>query len=308
MWRTVHTVVFLLLASSTAFAHGGDADFGPAQILRSWEWDPAIVVPLALMMALYVAGLFRMRSRPRRTRIVCFFLGWSTLTVALISPLHAMGTALFSAHMAQHELLMIIAAPMLVLAHPSVVWLFALPPHARGAVAGFAHRPAIQNSWVLLSAPLVAWTLHAVALWVWHAPALYQATLTSDAVHALQHLSFLFSALLFWWALLNVRQGRSGEGAALAYIFTTAIHSSVLGALLTFSSRPWYPVYEGRTLAWGLTALQDQQLGGLIMWVPAGLVYIFLALWLAARWLAESDRRVSFTKVEEMAREGRRHA
>jgi cytochrome c oxidase assembly factor CtaG len=120
---------------------------------------------------------------------------------------------------------------------------------------------------------------------------LFQATLESEFVHTLQHLSFLLSALLFWWALIHGRRGLMGYGAAVLYMFTTSIHSGVLGALITFSSSVWYPAYAATTSSWGLTPLEDQQLGGLIMWIPAGLVYIFAGLALFAGWLRESERR-----------------
>jgi putative membrane protein len=138
-----------------------------------------------------------------------------------------------------------------------------------------------------MTLPSVAWALHAAAIWVWHAPALYQATLSSETVHTLQHVSFLGSALLFWWALLHAREGRMARPAAVIYLFTTAVHTSLLGALLTFSTRLWYPLYDSGTLAWGLTPLEDQQLAGLVMWVPAGLSYLIASLALAATWLRE---------------------
>src|SRR5690349_21291233 len=110
-------------------------------------------------------------------------------------------------------------------------------------------------------------------------------------MHALQHASFLGTALLFWWALMHEQWARN-YGASVAYIFTTAIHSGALGALLTFAPGLVYPIYAGRTVAWGLSALEDQQLGGLIMWVPSGIVFIAIGLWLFAAWLQESERRV----------------
>ena len=136
----------------------------------------------------------------------------------------------------------------------------------------------VRRPWRLLTQPLVAWLLHAVALWVWHAPALFQATLQSELIHTLQHLSFFGSALLFWWALFYGRGGRMGYGAATLYVFTTSIQSCALGALLTFSSTLWYPRYQVTTAAWGLSPLEDQQLGGLLMWVPAGVVYLVAGL------------------------------
>ncbi len=123
-------------------------------------------------------------------------------------------------------------------------------------------------------------------------PALFDATLRSDLVHTLQHLCFLGSALLFWWALVHGPRDLAGYGAAVLYLFTTSVHSGVLGALITFAGSVLYPAYAGTTESWGLTALEDQQLGGLIMWVPAGLVYIFAGLALCAGWMRESERRV----------------
>jgi putative membrane protein len=121
---------------------------------------------------------------------------------------------------------------------------------------------------------------------------LFQATLDSEIVHTLQHLSFLGSALLFWWALIHGREGLLGYGAAALYLFTTSVHSGVLGALITFARDVWYPAYARSTESWGLTPLEDQQLGGLIMWIPAGLVYVFAGLMLVAGWMRESERSV----------------
>jgi putative membrane protein len=135
----------------------------------------------------------------------------------------------------------------------------------------------------------VAWAIHAVALWIWHIPYLFQATLESDVVHTLQHISFFGSALLFWWAIINESAALARYGAGILYLFTTSIHSGLLGAFLTFTHRLLYPVYASSTDQWGLTPLEDQQLGGLIMWVPAGLVYIVAALFMFAGWLRESE-------------------
>ena len=139
----------------------------------------------------------------------------------------------------------------------------------------------------------MAWIIHAAALWIWHVPALFQATIDNDFVHSLQHMSFLFSALLFWWAIMHGRKKISGYGLAVLYMFTTALHSGLLGALLTFTTSIWYPVYATTAKPWGLTALQDQQLGGLIMWIPAGVVYIVAGVALFAGWIRESEKRAT---------------
>jgi cytochrome c oxidase assembly factor CtaG len=133
--------------------------------------------------------------------------------------------------------------------------------------------------------------VHAIALWTWHIPLLFEAVQRNEAIHTAQHLSFLISALLFWWALIHGPQGAMGYGAAVLYLFTTSIHSGALGALLTIAGSVWYPSYTDLTASWGLTPLEDQQLGGLIMWIPAGLVYLIAGLALFAGWLREADLR-----------------
>src|SRR5205085_10982078 len=130
--------------------------------------------------------------------------------------------------------------------------------------------------------PLLAWALYAAALWVWHAPAFYETALRSRAIHDLQHLCFLGTAFLFWRVLLDpVRRLRLSRGAGVLYLFTTCLQSGALGIYLTLSPRLWYPTYA-LAPAWGLSPLEDQQLAGLIMWVPGCLAYAVAALALFA--------------------------
>jgi cytochrome c oxidase assembly factor CtaG len=229
----------------------------------------------------------------QRWEAAAFAAGWITLLLALVSPLHRLGGTLFSAHMAQHELLMAVAAPLLVLGRPLVPFVWALPMTWRRTVGSWAAAAPVRRTWEMLTLPLVAWTLHAAAIWLWHAPPLFESTLRSELIHTLQHMSFLGSGLLFWWALLRGREGRIGRPAAVLYLFTTSLHTTVLGALLTFSSRLWYPLYASSTAMWGLTPLEDQQLAGLIMWVPANLTYLLAALVIAAAWLKEPTPTVA---------------
>jgi putative membrane protein len=251
------------------------------------------VASLLLSLWLYVRGvraLWRSAGAGhgiRSREAAAFGAGWVSLAIALVSPLHRLGGVLFTAHMAQHELLMVVAAPLLVLGRPIIPFLWALPISWRRRAGDWAAVAPVRAVWVVLTLPAVAWAIHAVAIWLWHAPSLYQATLGSELVHTAQHVSFLATALLFWWALLHGREGRIGRPAAVIYLFTTAVHTSLLGVLLTFSSRLWYPLYQSTTAPWGLTPLEDQQLAGVIMWVPAGLAYLFAALGLAATWLRE---------------------
>jgi len=269
-----------------------------ADLPYTWGLDPVVWLSLALSGWLYLRGLRRLWRESgkgrgiRRWEAWCYAGGWAALFLALVSPLHPLGEVLFSAHMAQHEVLMVLAAPLVVLGRPLIAFLWALPLEWARTVGGWSKAVWFGRAWRAVTNPLAAWAIHAAALWVWHVPALFQATLTSDFVHTLQHVSFLGSALLFWWALIHGPRGLMGYGAAVLYVFTTSVHSGILGAFITFTGTLLYPAYARTTASWGLTPLEDQQLGGLIMWVPAGLVYIIAGLALCAGWMRESERRV----------------
>lgn len=274
----------------------------------SWSWELNYTLPLAFAVFLYVVGFFRMkfrlsRGRLRWTPFVMFLCAWGWLVIALNSPIHEIGEKLFWVHMAQHEILVLISAPLLVLSRPLAPMLWALPARWREAIGRALKLKVLNRSWILISAPIIAWLLHAIALWVWHAPALFDATLHSEFIHALQHISFLGTALLFWWALLEGHRGRLNNGVAVLYVFTTAVHTSILGALLTLSSRPWYPPYAATAPMRGWSALQDQQFGGLIMWVPSGTLLTIVALALVARSLRSSEQRWAYSRTAAVLRE-----
>lgn len=276
----------LALVPLAARAHSGEP-LAPHDLWTAWEVEPGAAVPLLISALLYARGARIARGIARR-QMACFWSGWTVLTLALISPLHPLGEVLFSAHMLQHELLMLAAAPLLVLSRPLVAMLWGLPLAWRRAVGRVSKTVAVQRVWHFSVAPLAAWSISAIALWVWHAPQLFQATLDNQWIHTAQHLSFFLSALLFWWSLFYSR-APGGYGSGVLSVFTTALHTSILGALLTFAPVLFYPAYRETVGAWGLTPLEDQQIGGLIMWVPAGLVYIVAGLVLFAAWLRESD-------------------
>jgi putative membrane protein len=267
-------------------------------LARAWSFEPFVVIALVLCAALFAAGFYRLsREAPQRKTIkacdaLSFAGGWLALFVALVSPLHAWGSVLFSAHMTQHEILMLLAAPMLVISRPLVPFMWAFPVEWSRRIGNAGKVAAVHRTWRMLTIPIVAWVVHAIALWTWHIPFLFEAVLHNEWVHTAQHLSFFLSALMFWWALIHGPQGVMGYGAAVLYMFTTSIHSGVLGALITFAGSAWYPSYAGLTASWGMTALEDQQLGGLIMWIPAGLVYLVAGLALFAGWMRESEARV----------------
>lgn len=279
---------------SLAYAHAGRA-IEPHDLWSAWTFEPVVVFLLLLSAGAFIRGILNQRRSLGRnpdnwiTRTSAFLVGWLILVVSLISPLHALGSTLFSAHMVQHELLMTVAAPLLVLSRPYPLFLWSLPPRYR-AIMGRGIHERITLRLGFLAAPLTAWLLHGLAIWIWHAPKLYGATLSSEWVHSAQHICFMGTALLFWWSVFPVSRERN-PGASLFYLFTTAIHTGALGALLTFANRSWYSAYGMSSLAWGLTPIDDQQIGGMIMWIPGGLSYLLAALWISARMLKMSETR-----------------
>lgn len=254
-----------------------------------WTLDPWILAPLLLSAGLFAVGwrALRARSGPgaaalvRRARL--FGAGWLILSAALVSPLHEAGERSFAAHMFEHELIMLVAAPLMVLAEPLAVMLWAFSGGGRRGIGALARSHVVRMPWLFLSAPVTATLFQAAALWLWHAPALFDLALASEGWHAAQHLSFLVSALFFWTAMLG---RRTPAGVAALCLVVTSIVSGALGALMAFAPSPWYAGYARLGLApFGLTPAEDQQLAGLLMWVPGGLVHAGAALLVMRRLL-----------------------
>jgi putative membrane protein len=247
----------------------------PEFVWRAWPFDPMVILGLVTAALVYVIGSMRLRRAGRWSlrRAAAFWAGTVALGIALLSPLDAVAETLFSAHMAQHLLLTVVAAPLLVVARPGATWFMALPSgswrtvgRARAAIA-FVPRE--------LRRPLVAFGVVTVATWSWHAPTLYEAALLNEPVHALEHVSFLVASVLAWSVAL--RRGRrdvsNAFGRAL-FLVAFALQGALLGALLVFASTPLYSAHRGGPALWGLTALQDQQLAGALMWIPPAAVYL----------------------------------
>jgi putative membrane protein len=275
---------------------------------RQWTFDAVVVIPLIVTAALYAAGLARLWRRAGAGkgmpywRAASFAAGWLTLAAALVSPVAWLSEILFSVHMTQHTLLMLVAAPLIVFGQPLFVWLWAFDAPARARLTGALVRPAITRPWQALTGPMAVFLENALALWIWHLPRLYQAALRSTAIHAIEHLCLIAAGCAFWWGMVHGRYGRIGYGLAVLYVFLTGVHSSALGALLAVSPRVWYSEYARQAGIWHVDALADQQLAGLIMWIPASVVFIVLGLALFAAWIGESERRVRLGETDTFAR------
>ena len=295
-----------MLAGLVVFAHLG-RPLEPHDLWRAWTFEPLTVALLAISGWMYLRGLTRLWHAAgagrgvRRLDAWAFAAGWVLLSLALLSPLHALGGVLFSAHMIQHELLMTVATPLLVLGKPLIPFVWALSPRWRRITGRWAALRAIAAPWRMITHPASAFLVHAAAIWVWHLPSLYDSTVTSELMHAAQHVSFIVTALLFWWVVLRPSPARGGAPLSIGLLFGTLLQTGALGAVLTLTSGLIYSAYAATTGPWGLTPIEDQQLGGLIMWVPGGLAYEIAALGLVVRLFRESEQRTAWRESERAA-------
>jgi putative membrane protein len=268
-------------------------------VLSAWNFDPWVIGGLLLLVGLYARGVavvWRRAGRGAvvsRARVVAFALGAYTLALAVVSPLDTLAHLLFSAHMVQHVLLMLIAAPLLVAGAPLLPLLWALPADGRLRVGrAWKARPSLRRAWHALTGPVVVWCVFTVTLWVWHLPGPYQAAVLHEGVHRLEHATMLGAALLFWWVVLQpVGRRRIDGGSTVLLIFATKVQSGTLGAIITFTPRPLYPVYEAGAAAFGLTPMQDQYMAGLIMGTVSGLAFVVAGAAVFLAWMRGMESR-----------------
>jgi cytochrome c oxidase assembly factor CtaG len=252
----------------------------------AWTIEPAVVIPVVTAATLYVRGWATLAHRtPERFgagRLIAVMAGLATVIVALSSPLDALGHQLLLAHMIQHFLLMAVAPPLLWMGAPVAPMLLGLPRPIRRRVAiALASRPLLRLTH-LLADPRVSWAAFVIAFWVWHIPALYDRSLGSDSWHHVQHACFFATALLFWRPVILPWPARSSwpRWAMIPYLALAELQNSTLAAILTFADRVIYPAYETLPRQWNITALEDQSIAGVIMWVPGSLAFVLPMLWL----------------------------
>jgi putative membrane protein len=288
-------LALLAAAPAAALAHGEQAPppMFPA-LLLAWRLDPLVVVSITLAAVAYLfAARAVNRAHPRnphpRSRTWCFLGGLAAIGLALSSPIEAYEGVLFSVHMVQHLLLMLVAPPLLLAGGPVTLTLRAASPAVRRGLLWVLHSPVLKA----ITFPVVTWALFAAVNWGWHFSTLYDQALEVPLLHYLQHATFLGAALLFWWPVIGVDPGpwRLPYPARLFYLFLALPQNSFLGVALLNTGVVLYPHYVTNVRTWGPTPLEDQQLGGILMWVAgdiAFLVGMVLVIW---AWMRHEERR-----------------
>jgi cytochrome c oxidase assembly factor CtaG len=308
-------VAFFLLITTLA-PEQASAHWSPGMLIDGpvWEYDPWLFGPLyAGGVAFYLGSrnLWRSAGFGRGVRLAqatAFWVGWTSLALTVVSPLHWLGEHLFTAHMVEHGVVILVAAPLLAYSRPGAAFLWSAPIVWRKGAGALLNSRLVRIPWTSLRHPILATTLQVLALWAWHTPPLYVWALKDPTAHRLEHLSLFLTALLFWWTLFHCRSGSRSKGSnplvAIGCLFLTMMQSGALGALLTFSPGLWYPDQEKVAADFGLTPLQDQQMAGLIMWAPMGLVYTAAALYFAQVLLPRSMRPVEIAPLRSRRTQG----
>ncbi len=271
-------------------------DIGLRFWLTQWNLNPSILIGTAIVMGvyLYAVGLLRKPYRlidgVTRRHVIYFYLGVLVIFFALVSPIDEIGDRyLFSVHMVQHLLLTIVGPPLLLLGTPEVV----LKPLIRKRSIFLIAR--------VLTNPFVAFFLFNADFWLWHIPTLYDATLTNEGIHILEHSTFIVFGVINWWPMfspLPEELPRLSIGGQVLYLFLGGMPMVALGAGLTFAG-PLYAPYLQAPRVWGLSPVTDQQLGGLIMWVPSNIVYIIIVSALFIRWMQQQEAKQRSREAEE---------
>ena len=272
-----------------------------AVILLSWAWRPEIILTLGLAATIHLAGRWRLKQRTGRDspmvsswRTISYLSGLAVIWIALMSPIDVLSGQYFFMHMIQHLLLVMIAPPLLLLADPMPIMLWGLPAGLRLEIGRWLRPGALFRRIArAVTAPGLVWLYLVASVVGWHNPGAYNAALRSDLVHDLEHLSFFLPAVLYWWHVIGAAphiHRRLSRGARIGYALAAVPPTAATGIVISFSGGPIYTYYETVPRLGAMTVLEDQMLGGTIMWIPGSMMYIVAALVLIAQIASEEER------------------
>jgi cytochrome c oxidase assembly factor CtaG len=295
-WPAIGLLSCLALPAAVSAHEGGSAAPILPGVLLAWSFEPLVVLGVVVTGLAYLWGTGRVSvrhpgNRHPRARTVAFLAGLAVVGVAGSSPIEIYADDLFSVHMVQHMLLQLVAAPLLLLGAPATLALRAASPSVRRALLSVTHGRLAA----VLTFPLLTWLAFAAVNWGWHFSSLYDDALGSPLLHDLQHLTFLAAALLFWLPVVSADpvRWRLPYPARLFYLFLAMPQNSFLGVALMNATTVLYPTYLANLRDWGPTALADQNLGGVLMWVFGDMVFLIAMGAVVVAWARNEDRRTA---------------
>ncbi|MEX0762434.1 MAG: cytochrome c oxidase assembly protein [Dehalococcoidia bacterium] len=279
------------------------------QIWGAWNWDPILLFGLLLSAWTYTTGVQRLWRRAGRGRGIsswqaaAFWTGLLAIFLALLTPLDALSHSFISAHMVQHLLLMMVAAPLLAVSNPAIAVAWALPQVARQVGRWLRPFTSVRHSLIW---PATVWLLYTGMVTIWHLPVFYEAAIRSELVHSIEHATFFGASFLFWGVVVTAgRSGGLGYAGALLFVVTAAMHGAAFAAIMTLAQVPWYSHYMAEAPAWGVSAIDDQQLAGAIMWIPGKIAHLFAVITLLLAWFRKAARQEIRDGRPEVSHHGR---
>jgi putative membrane protein len=287
--------LFLPSVTPSAQAHIASGQ----RVLTDWHWRWDVGFVLFFFATLYILGWLRLRKmggEAKLNQLIFYAVALGVIGCALLSPIDDLASYLLIAHMVQHELLMMLAPPLILLANPVPVLLWGLGGSSRSQVGNLLTRHSVvRQVRDFLGRMPVAWSLYVVNLWAWHYPPLYEAALRDPWIHDLEHILFFLTALVFWWPVIRPvsRPAPIQDGLRIVYLFLAATQDAVLSGLIALSSKILYPHYETALRLWELTAREDQVGGGIVMFAVGSLTYLVAILVLVNGLLSEGGRKRS---------------
>ena len=295
-WAVFFTaMLFLILWTAPAGAHIADGE----NMLTDWHWRWDVIFVLSIFAILYIHGWRRLRKiggEAKLSQLVFYAIALIAIGAALLSPLDDLASYLLIAHMLQHELLIMLAPPLILLANPVPVLLWGLGESPRLQAAHLlARHSAIRRVRDILGSMPVAWSLYVINLWAWHYPALYDAALRVPWIHDLEHVLFFLTALVFWWPVIQPasRLAPIQHGLRILYLFFAATQDTILAGLIALSREVLYPHYQTALRLWNMTPQEDQIGGGIVMFVVGSTTYAIAILILVNALLGEGRRKRS---------------
>ncbi len=281
-------------------------------ILLSWNWRLSVIIVLALAGTFFTIGWVRLRRRQRRGqlakgwKLASYWAGLLISGIALMSPIDTLGGQLFLMHMVQHLLLIMISPPLLLITNPMPFMLWGIPKKWRRGIGHglgrLLHRDkAFRKNFKIATSAGIIWLVWVIMVFGWHDPFLYNAALTYEWVHDLEHISFFLAGMLFWWHVTGAGPRLHKQASLfgrIAFVIGAIPPNMLTGVALAFAKEPVYTYYTAVPRLWNLTVMDDQQIGGVIMWVPVSMMYIIAALVLISRVLDNESRKPIMSEKE----------
>lgn len=285
----------LAMLPGVALAHGNDAPRpGAMELLTRWEFDPLFMVAAGGATWWYFATMRAVsRAHPKspwpRKRSACFFGGIGVMALAVMSPPFSYDGVLFTVHMWQHILLMMVAAPLLLMGTPITLLLRSVSgPTRRNVIMPMLHSRLMRA----VTFPVIAWLLFAGTMWGSHFSPLFNAALEHETLHWLEHMLYVSVALMFWWQViaLDPTPWRMAHPIRMLYVFLQMPQNSFLALAIYDTNRVLYSHYATTLRTWGPTPLEDQQLAGITMWVVGDLLFLTALGFVIAGWVKHEER------------------